>query len=122
MKRNIGIVWKLYLTFGIMGIGILTFLIFTRFSSKDVFNRYETVIEKYDAAGANLAKVEACYLRVASMAANLVKSDNVSSSDVDTGIKDISEITEEIDGYMEYVDKVITKGDLKNKLDRKSVV
>ncbi len=117
MKRNIGIVWKLYLTFGIMGIGILTFLIFTRFSSKDVFNRYETVIEKYDAAGANLAKVEACYLRIASMAANLVKSDNVSSSDVDTGIKDISEITEEIDGYMEYVDKVITKGDLKNKLD-----
>lgn len=117
MKKNMKIVLKFYLTFGIIGIGILAFVIFSRISNKDVFSRYESVIESYDAAGANLAKVDACYLRIASLAGNLVKSENVSSSDCDSVIQEISEITEEIDGYMDYVKKVITDGDLKSKLD-----
>lgn len=117
MKKNMKIIVKFYLTFGIIAIGILAFVIFSRISNKDVFSRYESVIESYDAAGANLAKVNACYLRIASLAGNLVKSDSVSASDCDSVINDISDITEEIDGYMNYVKKVITTGDLKSKLD-----
>ena len=41
----------------------------------------------------------------------------MSASDCDSVINDISDITEEIDGYMNYVKKVITTGDLKSKLD-----
>ena len=64
MKKNMKIIVKFYLTFGIIAIGILAFVIFSRISNKDVFSRYESVIESYDAAGANLAKVNACYLKI----------------------------------------------------------
>lgn len=117
MKKNMKISTKFYLTFTIIGIAVLLFIFVSRIQSQKVYEKYENVISTYDAVGADLAKVDALYLKIEVLSCNLVNRDKVTSEEYESTMKEIAEISEEVEKQMEYVDKMITSGDLKEQLN-----
>ena len=115
--KNLKITTKLYLSFIGIAVVVLCFVIYNSAQHSNVTSKYEEVISTYDAANTYIEKANANYMQVGVIVCNLVQKDNPTKADCDSVRTQAEEIMAEADKYVDYLDKVVTEGELKSKLE-----
>lgn len=117
MKKAWKITTKLYMVFFGVAIFVSVFTLRCNSANQAAFEKYEKVISTYDAVGTDLAKIDSNYLLTEVMLMDLLSAEKIDAAKYEETAATVAGLIEQNEGYMEYMESVLTEGDAKRQLE-----